>query len=212
MRFVFRALLGLVLLGCATFAQAQQVNVGGNARGIPFAGNCNATNGVSYSFAGSQMTVAFACNGVSYSCAAQPLPEDPNQLLAYTVGSPSRLKVNCGSATTINGLQNFVADFYPTLQQFLDTPPPAGSAVPSRFCIALEGSSVTQIDYDASTHLLTYTCTTGASSVASACYMTSQFGYDASGGTLIIPDCIDAIDPLNSPYLFQHGYEGVASA
>ena len=49
MRFVFRALLGLVLLACASFAQAQTISVSGTARGIPFAPNCTASNGVNYS-------------------------------------------------------------------------------------------------------------------------------------------------------------------
>jgi hypothetical protein len=207
MRFVFRALVGLALLGCAALAQAQQVNVAGTARGIPFASNCNPGN-VSYAFTGGQVQVAFACNGISYSCMAMPLPEDETQVVSFTLGAPSRLKLNCGGATTITGLQTYIADFYASLQQFLDTPPPGGPTIPDRMCIALQGSTVSAVNYDANTRLLTYTCSTGTQNVASACFMTSSFGYDSGGGTLIVPDCIDATNPLDSPYLFQNGYEG----
>lgn len=208
MRFVFQALLGLVLLGCATFAQAEQVNVAGTARGIPFAPNCNATNGVSFAFTGGQVAISFACNGIAYSCMAKPLPEDENQVFAMTLGAPNRLKLNCGGATAITGLQTYIADFYTSLQQFIDFPPPGGPGIDDRMCISLQGSTISAVDFDANTRLLSYTCTTGTQSVASGCFMTSSFGYDAGGGTLIIPDCIDATNPLDSPYLLMHGYEG----
>ncbi|HET7842537.1 MAG TPA: hypothetical protein VFL14_00180 [Xanthomonadales bacterium] len=209
MQFGYRALLGLVLLACASFAHAQQVNVSGTARGIPFADNCSAANGATYAIGAGGFTVNFSCNGIGYSCAAQPLPGDPEHVLALVVGTPSRMKLNCGSASSITGLQNYVADFYASLQQFIDTPPPAGGAVPDRWCLSLQGSTISAINYDPASHLFSFTCTTGANSVASSCYMTSTFGYDAGGGTLIVPDCIDATDPLQSPYLFEHGYEGI---
>src|SRR5689334_18676018 len=101
MQFGYRALLGLLLLACASFAQAQQVNISGSAHGIPFASNCTANSGVNYAFAGGNVTVSFNCNGIAYSCIAQPLPEDPNQVVAFTLGNPGRLRLNCGGATTI---------------------------------------------------------------------------------------------------------------
>ena len=82
MQFGFRALVGLVLLACASFAQAQQVNIAGTAHGIPFASNCTAASGVNYAFSAGTTTVTFACNGIAYSCKAQPLPDDPNQVVA----------------------------------------------------------------------------------------------------------------------------------
>lgn len=209
MQFGYRALLGLVLLACASLAHAQQVNVAGTARGIPFAENCTTASGANYAIGPGGLTVSFACNNVSYACVAQPLPGDPDHVLELVVGAPSRLKLNCGGATTITGLQNYVADFYTSLQQFMDTPPPAGGNVPDRWCLALQGSTITAIDYNPATHVFSYTCTTGSNSVASSCFMTSSFGYDQLGSTLIVPDCIDATDPLQSPYLFEHGYEGI---
>jgi hypothetical protein len=208
MRFVFRALLGLTLFGCAALVQAQAVNVAGTARGIPFAPNCNTTNGVNFAFTGGQVALSFACNGIAYSCMAMPLPEDETQVFAMTLGSPNRLKLNCGGATTITGIQTYIADFYASLQQFIDTPPPGGPSIPDRMCISLQGSTVSAIDYDPNSRRLSYTCTTGTQSVASGCFMTSAFGYDSGGGTLIVPDCIDATNPLDSPYLLLNGYEG----
>jgi hypothetical protein len=215
MHFCFRALVGLVLLACASFAQAQQVNISGTARGLPFASNCTASSGVSYSYAGGNVTVSFACNGITYSCLAQPLPEDQTQVVAFTLGNPGRLRLNCGGATTIVGLQTYIDDYYAidgthtsALQWFIDTPPPAGENVPDRMCLALQGRSISAIAFDAASHVLSYTCTGSTGSVASSCYMTSSFNYDANGSTLIVPHCIDAASPTDSPFIFDHGYEG----
>ncbi len=220
MQFGFRALVGLVLLACASFAQAQQVNIAGTAHGIPFASNCTAASGVNYAFSAGTTTVTFACNGIAYSCKAQPLPDDPNQVVAFTLGNPGRLRLNCGGATTITGLQSYIDDYYSidgshpsALAWFIDSPPPQGDNVPDRMCLSVQaGRTISQISYDAATHMLSYTCSNASGSVATSCYMTSSFNYDAQGTTLIMPHCIDAGSPLDSPFIFDHGYEGIDRA
>ena len=217
MQFGYRALVALLLLACASFAQAQQVNISGSAHGIPFASNCTASGGVNYAFAGGTTTVTFGCNGISYSCIAQPLPEDQTQVVAFTLGNPGRLRLNCGGATTIVGLQSYIENYYvanaqhpSALQWFIDSPPPAAD-VPFNMCLSLQSRSITAISYNAASHVLSFTCSGGAPGpVTSACFVTSSFNYDANGSTLILPHCIDAASPTVWAFIFDHGYEGPA--
>ncbi len=206
----FRWLCALCLAGSAALAHAQaspNVQVSGTALNIPFPTQCRASTGVQYTFTVDGMRATFSCNGIAYDCAAKPLKSNADQLMSYQPGNPGAVQLNCGTTTTITGLQTFVADMFPTLQTYIDNP---DSDQVERFCMHVAKEHVTAVGYDPSTHLFSYTCTAdaeGGGSETVACYTIQPFRYDATNTTLLMPDCIDGTDPLNSPFLLEDGYE-----
>jgi|APFre7841882724_1041349.scaffolds.fasta_scaffold31154_2 hypothetical protein len=202
-----RWLCALALLASATQALAQaNVQVTGTARNIPFPTECRASAGVQYTFAVDSIRARFACNGIAYDCDSKPLKNNPGQVMSYQTGNPGTLQLNCGTTTTITGLQTFVADMFPTLQTYIDLP---NSDQAERFCMHVAKEHVTAVDYNPSTHLFSYTCSAdvgGAVDIV-GCYTLQPFRYDATNTTLLVPDCIEGTDPTQSPYLLEDGYE-----
>jgi hypothetical protein len=128
--------------------------------------------------------------------------------MSYQTGNPGTLQLNCGSTTAITGLQTFVADMFPTLQTYIDAP---DSDQAERFCLHVAKEHVTAVDYNPSTHLLSYTCAADVGGAADVvgCFTLQAFRYDATNTTLLMPDCIDStLGPTESPYLLEDGYEG----
>jgi hypothetical protein len=223
MRCFSRVVLVWIVAMCASsWAHAQAtVQVRGTMKNIPFPTSCPTSGNTVYSYVGGQLQVTFSCNGISYTCQALPLKDNPDQLANLVVGasptSASTLNLNCGPLSTVSRLQVYIARFFNTLTAYMADPM---SQTPSdRHCFFDANRTASDAAYSPAARAFTYQCAVlnptpsdNPPPSAVSCYMVSEFGYSTSNTTLLVPACIDASLVTNSPYLFEDAFEDVASA
>lgn len=207
-------------------ASAQSVQIRGTANGLPLPTTCAvpASNPLTLTLpaAGQQgITASFRCNdatGVRFTCALSRLPSAPQGIvseLSFPPGTsgPSFLDVSCAPNATITNMQSSITRYYQSIADF-------NAGISSQLsCSLLDDRLVApSAAFVPSEFRYSYTCVNssgGGSPQAVSCYVaqvSSPFlRWNSANTALIVPDCINAANPLNSPYIFADELEEIGN-